>query len=106
VWLGQHEDGLVTHENLVGQRVAYQWPSELVDNFQQGSAALARGLCPTAQFGYAGSTFAEYDLQEAASDGQADTLRLRDCGELGLAILLEDQGAVEAALQVVAAGLQ
>jgi hypothetical protein len=38
--------------------VAYQWPSELVDNFQQGSAALARGLCPTAQFGYAGSTFA------------------------------------------------
>jgi hypothetical protein len=46
------------------------------------------------------------DLQEAAGDGQADALGLGDGGELGLAILVQDDGLFQAALKVVAAGLE
>jgi hypothetical protein len=56
--------------------------------------------------GYAGSTLAEEDGQEAAADGEADALGLRGSGERGLLVLAEDDGLVEAALHVSAAGLQ
>jgi hypothetical protein len=63
-------------------------------------------LSPAAQSGDARGALAQRDLQEAASDGQADPLGLGDGRELGLAALVQDDGLPQAALQVVTAGLE
>jgi hypothetical protein len=43
------------------------------------------------------------DPQEAAADGPADALGLGDGGELGLAVLVQDDGLPQGARQVVPA---
>jgi hypothetical protein len=75
-----------------------------VQDRQQGCGPLASGLGQAAEFGNAGGALAEDDLQEASGDGQTDASGLGSAGELGLAVLVEDNGVVETPLQVVAAG--
>jgi hypothetical protein len=80
-------------------------PGTLVEDLQQRPRPLAGGLRPAAQLGHAGGPCAQRDLQEAAGDGEADALGLGHGGELGLAVVVEEDRAVEAPPQVVAVGL-
>ena len=98
LWLGHHEDGPATHEDLVGHGLTHARPGDFVEGRQQGRAALAGGLRPAAEFGHAGGALAQRHPQEAAGDGEADALGLGDGGELGLAILVENDGVVQAPL--------
>jgi hypothetical protein len=66
---------------------------------------LRRGLGPAAEFGDAGGALAEQDVQESAGAGQTDALGLSGGGELGLAVLVDPHGVVEAPLPVGTAGL-
>jgi hypothetical protein len=77
----------------------------LIQDLQQGLGPLASGLGQAAEFGNAGGALAEEDMQEAAGDGQTDTDGLGGGGELGLAVVVENHGVVEASLQVVTACL-
>jgi hypothetical protein len=49
---------------------------------------------------------AETDDQEAAGEGEADALGLGRGGELGLLVLIDNDGLRQAPLQVIAAGLE
>ena len=104
--LGHHEDGLAAHEDLVGHGLAHARPGKLVEGRQQGPGALSSGLAPAAALGHAGRVLAEADDQEAAGEGEADALGLGRGGELGLLVLIDNDGLLQAALQVVTAGLE
>jgi hypothetical protein len=96
---------LATHEDLIGHGLTHTRPAVLVGDLEQRRGPLGSSLGPAAEFGNAGGALAENDLQEAVGHGQADPDGLGRGGELGLAILVKDNGVVKAALQVVTAGL-
>jgi hypothetical protein len=76
-----------------------------VQDLQQGCGPLGSSLGQAAEFGNAGGALAEDDAQESAGDGQTDADGLGGGGELGLAVVVEDNGLVEASLQIVIACL-
>jgi len=80
--------------------------SELVEDRQQGPAALTSGLGPAAAPGHTGRALAEADDQEAAGEGETDALGLGRGGELGLLVQVENDGVFQAPLQVVGVGLE
>src|SRR5439155_27326141 len=67
---------------------------------------LTSGLGPAAALGHAGRALTEADDQEAAGQGEADALGLGGGGELGLLVLIDNDGLLQAPLQVIAAGLE
>jgi hypothetical protein len=105
LWLGHHQDGPAAHEDFVGRGLAHARAGEVIEGREQGRGPLAGGLGPAAELGHAGGARAEYDLQEASGGGQANALGLGGGSELGLAVLVEGGGPVEAPLEVVAVGL-
>src|SRR5262249_22083700 len=106
VRLGHHEDGPAAHEDLVGHGLADARPGELIEDCQHGPGAHAGGLRPAAEPGYAGGAPAEADDREAAGQGETDALGLGGGDELGLLVRVENDGAFQAPLQVVATGLE
>jgi hypothetical protein len=105
VRLHDHQDRFAAHENLIGHGLLHAGPGVLVQHLQQRRGPLSSGLGPTAQFGNTGSALSQDDVQEPTGDRQADAGGLGRGGELGLAVLIEDHGIVEASLQVVSACL-
>jgi hypothetical protein len=98
VRLGHHEDGPATDEDLVGHCLTHAWPGDFIEDRQQGPGTLTSGLSPAAALGHAGRTLAEADDQEAASEREADTLGLGRGGELGLLVLIENDGLLQTPL--------
>jgi len=106
VRFSHHEDGAAADEDLVGQRLADTGPAELVEDGQQRGGACGGVLGQAAESGHAGGLLTEQDGQEASGDGEADALGLGGSGELGLSVVVEEDGLVQASLQVVAAILE
>jgi hypothetical protein len=95
-----HEDGLATHEDLIGHGLTHARSAVLVQNLQQRRGALGSGLGPAAEFRNAGGALAEDNLQKTTGDRQTDAGGLGGGGELSLAIVVEDNGAIKASLPV------
>ena len=106
VLLDHHQTGPTAEEDVVRGHLFDLRPRHRVEDGQQRGGALGGRVRPASQLGDAGRLLAEYGLEQAAGDGQADAFGLGGGREAGQAVTAEDDGLLELTPQVIAFGIK